>query len=62
MDYHFIKAEENELRMKFEKGKIVEATLFYKDGNGMRTGIKELKKRGLYKPDSVAEALLNLFD
>lgn len=60
MDYHFVKYEDNELRMKIEKGKIVDATLLYKDGNGMRMGIEELKKRGLYKPDAVAEALLNL--
>lgn len=61
MKYNFIKAEENELRMKIEKGKIVAATMYFKDGDGMRNGMKELKKRGLYKPDAVAEALLDLF-
>ncbi len=48
MNYTFKKATENELRMKFEKGKIVEITLFYKDKKGLEQGIEELKRRGLY--------------
>ncbi len=58
MNNRFIKAEENELRMIFENGKITKTILYYKDGDGLRTGMEEIKKRGLYEPDSVAEAML----
>lgn len=57
MKVFFKRAEENELRMKFEKDKITEATLYYKDSNGVRRGIEELKKRTLYKQQEVIEAV-----
>lgn len=57
MKVFFKRAEENELRMKFEKGKITEATLYYKDSKGVRKGIEELKKRTLYKQQEVIEAV-----
>lgn len=57
MKVFFKRAEENELRMKFEKDKITEATLYYKDSNGVRSGIEELKKRTLYKQQEVIEAV-----
>lgn len=57
MKVFFKRAEENELRMKFEKDKITEATLYYKDSNGVRRGIEELKKRTLYKQQEVIEAM-----
>ena len=57
MKYNFKRAEENELRMKIDKGKVTEVTLYYKDKKGLDTGIEELKKRELYHPCDVAGAL-----
>ena len=56
MKYFFKRAEENELRLSFEKG-ITGATLYYKDSDGVRKGIEELKKRKLYHPHEIAKAM-----
>ena len=55
MKVFFKRAEENELRMKFENGNVTEATIHYKDSYGVKCGIEELKRRTLYKPEEIAD-------
>jgi len=56
MKYFFKRAEENELRLSVDKG-FTGATLYYKDSEGVRKGIEELKKRKLYQPQEIAKAV-----
>ena len=50
MNCNFRVSDKNELRMKIENGKITEATVYYKDVNGLEAGKAELKKMGFYPP------------
>ncbi len=47
MNCEFKESDQDEIRMTFENGEIAKVILYYKDDNGLKTGIEELKKREL---------------
>ncbi len=51
MNCTFEKSDKNELRMKIENGIITEATVYYKDVNGLEAGKAELEKMGFTLPN-----------